>query len=69
MQPVGPLTASRPGSPSGTGLPSSSRIAASYPGTARPVEPGRISSSADEMKMCSISVLPIPSMIFTPVAS
>ena len=34
-----------------------------------PVEPGLIWSSAAEMKICSSSVLPIPSMILTPVAS
>ena len=45
------------------------RSVAAYPGTGRPVEPGRMSSPAAEMKMCSISVAPMPSMISTPVAS
>src|SRR6478672_3789092 len=35
---------------------------------ATPVAPGFILFSLDEMKMCSISVAPIPSMIFNPVA-
>ena len=36
---------------------------------AKPVAPGFIFSSFEEMKICSISVAPIPSMIFNPVAS
>lgn len=34
-----------------------------------PVAPGRAWASSDEMKMCSISVAPMPSMISMPVAS
>ena len=33
-----------------------------------PVEPGLMSSSAAAMKMCSISVEPMPSMMARPVA-
>ena len=50
-------------------MPSTSTTVAWYPGTGTPVDPGTISSSAAEMKMCSISVDPMPSMILTPVAS
>jgi hypothetical protein len=34
-----------------------------------PVAPGRIASSGAEMKMCSISVAPMPSISFSPVAA
>jgi 2-aminobenzoate-CoA ligase len=48
----------------------SNRIGDAVPGaTGRPVDPGRMASPEAEMKMCSISVEPMPSMISTPVAS
>jgi hypothetical protein len=38
----------------------------SYPGTATPVVPGRTAPGRLDRKMCSISVMPMPSMMSMP---
>jgi hypothetical protein len=47
-------------------FPSSSRMRGSYPGTATPVVPGRTAPGRLDRKMCSISVMPMPSRTSTP---
>ena len=61
-----PRTSRWPGSSSATGAPAASTSRASYPGTTVPEVPGRTAPGRLEMKMCSASVEPRPSMMSTP---
>ena len=57
------------GSPSGTALPSVQRSSRRSPAPRARWSPAGCRQRPTAMKMCSISVLPMPSMISTPVAS
>ena len=64
-----PLISSVPTSPTGTSSPFPSTMRASYPSTIWPVLPGLIAPGRFEMKMCRISVDPMPSRMSTPKRS
>src|SRR5262249_55870904 len=68
-QHVGPLTHKSPISPATAAFPDSSSSFTLYPGVGLPEVPYATTPGTFEMKMCSISVDPIPSRMSTPVRS